>query len=590
MRSRVHGAPVDTARGLRQPLSPGLSSERLTIEIGENPLQSASPVSVPGILETVADAVVVGAGHNGLIAAAYLARSGLRVVVCERREIIGGAVVTEEIVPGFRFSRAAYVLSLLRPVILRELRLAEHGLVLIPRNPSSFTPLLDGRYLLLGPDAELNRREIAKFSRRDAEAFPRYEALLDRVARFVEPLLDAPPPDLAAAAGRERRASLAALLGLAWRGLRLGRHLPSFLELLVAPAGRILERWFESEPLKATLATDAIIGALASPSTPGSAYVLLHHVMGGAEGARGLWWYVRGGMGSLSAAIASAARAAGARIETGRAVARIIVRDGRAAGVSLADGTEIRARAVLSSADPRVTFLSLAPPESLPDDFRAHIAALDFSSGVTKINLALERLPSFRSLPGHEPGPQHHGTVHFAGSLAEIENAYRDALAGRASTRPLIEATLPSALDPTLAPPGRHVMSLFVQYTPYSLAEGSWDDPGRKEAFCDRVLRVIEEHAPGFSASVIGRDILSPLDLERVFGLTGGNIFHGAMTLDQLFSMRPAAGWARYRTPLPGLYLCGSGAHPGGGVLGAPGRNAARVVLADWRRGGIKGP
>jgi phytoene dehydrogenase-like protein len=326
-----------------------------------------------------------------------------------------------------------------------------------------------------------------------------------------------------------------------------------------------------------------------SPSTPGSGYVLFHHVMGETEGARGVWGYVRGGMGALSGAIAAAARAAGARLETGRGVERIIVEDGRARGVVLHGGSEVRARLVLSNADPRATFLGLLPPECLPAGFRSRIEALDFSSPVTKINVALDRLPSFSALPGDAPGPQHRGTVHFTENVEEIEAAYRDAAAGRPSRRPVIEATIPSALDPGLAPAGRHVLSLFVQYTPYDLASGSWDEPGLKEEFADRVFAVIEEFAPGFTRSVIARDVLSPLDLERIFGLSGGNIFHGAMRLDQLFWLRPAAGWSRYRTPVEGLYLCGAGAHPGGGVLGAAGRNAARVAIADWRRAGRRG-
>lgn len=530
------------------------------------------------------DAVIIGAGHNGLVAAAYLARAGLKVLVLERREVVGGAAVTEEILPGFKFSRAAYVLSLFRAEIIRELCLADHGFSVIPRNPSSFTPLLDGRFLLLGPDPGLNHREITKFSPRDAEAFPQYEATLDRITRFVEPVLDMAPPDLAATGWRERAETIGDLARLVWRAVKLGRDLLPLLEMCVAPASRILDRWFESEPLKSTLATDAIIGAMVSPSTPGSGYVLLHHVIGQTDGVRGVWGYVRGGMGSLAQAIAGAARAHGATILTGRPVAKILTEADGAKGVILEDGTTIRARVVLSSADPKVTFLNLLPAESLPGKFRDRISSMDFSSGVTKINVALDRLPSFRAYPGHAPGPQHYGTIHLVSAMEEIEGAYRDALAGRPSTRPVIEMTLPSSLDPTLAPPGKHVMSLFVQYTPYTLAQGTWDDPGITEAFADRVFRIIEEFAPGFTASVLARDILSPLDLERIFGLTGGNIFHGAMGFDQLFWLRPAPGWSRYRTPIANLYLCGAGAHPGGGIIGAAGRNAALAVLADLRR------
>jgi phytoene dehydrogenase-like protein len=543
----------------------------------------------PTTTSKIWDAIVIGGGHNGLIAAAYLARAGLDVIVLERRSMVGGCTVTEEIVPGYKFSRASYVNSLLRPDIIRDLRLKDHGFHLYPRTPSSFTPLLNGGHLTLGPDAESNTREIAKFSRHDAEAFPRYEAMLDRFARFLEPSLDAPPPDLASDSWLERWHSVLELGKIGIGALRLGTSLPSMVELLTAPARRILERWFESEPLRGTLATDAIIGAMASPSTPGSGYVLFHHVMGESDGARGVWAYVRGGMGALADAIASAARSHGVHIETDRSVAKILVEDGAAAGVALEDGTELRGRRVLSGVDPRWTFLSFLDQNDLPVDFRRHFETWDFSSAVTKINVAVDRIPVFSALTSdglsaHRVGPQHHGTIHMNSTMHEIEDAYADAVNGRNSTRPIIEMTIPSALDDSLAPEGHHVISLFVQYTPYNLREGSWEDPATREVFADRVFDCIEEYAPGFKASVIGRDVLSPLDLERVFGITGGNIFHGSMSLDQLFWLRPVAGWARYRTPVKRLYLCGAGAHPGGGVLGAPGRNAARVALADSLR------
>ncbi len=535
-------------------------------------------------LPRAVDAIVIGGGHNGLVAAAYLARAKLSVAVLERRHLLGGAAVTEEIVPGFKFSRAAYVNSLFRPQIIRDLELKSHGFTMLPRNPSSFTPCADGRHLFLGPDSALNHREISKFSTRDAEALGSYEALLEKAARFAEPILEKAPPNLGEGSWIEKLESLKELASLGWGALKLGKDLPLVLELLTAPARKVLDRWFESEPLRGTLATDAIIGAMVSPSTPGSGYVLLHHVMGETDGARGVWGYVQGGMGMLAEAIGRAARKAGAQIFTGIAVSRVLVENGKARGCVLDDGTEIQARLVLSNADPRVTFLQLTPRESVTGDLVKRIESMDFSSAVTKINLALDRLPSFKALPGHDPSPQHRGTVHIVSTLEEIEAAYRDACAGRPSARPVIEMTLPTSLDPSLAPSGKHVASLFVQYTPYRLAEGSWDDPGRKDAFADRVFKVIEEFAPGFTRSVIARDILSPLDLERIFGLTGGNIFHGSMSLDQLFWLRPAPGWARYRTPVKGLYLCGSGAHPGGGVLGAPGRNAAMAAIEDTRR------
>lgn len=519
------------------------------------------------------DAIVIGAGHNGLVAAATLARAKLRVLVLERRPVIGGATVTEEIIPGYRFSRLSYVNSLFRPEIARELRLDRHGLELLPRNPSSFTPLPDGRSLLLGPDPALNAREIAKFSARDADAFPRYEAALERLARFVEPLLDEPPVD---PASRRLRDRLEALRLLA-RTRRLGPDLYRLVRMIAAPANALLDEWFESEPLKATLATDAIIGAMASPSTPGTAYVLFHHVMGETQGARGVWAYIRGGMGSLASALASAARELGVEIRTESPVARILTDGDRVTGVATMKGDEHRAPLVLSSADPHVTFLKLVEPSVLPEDFRSRIESLDFTSAVFKLNVALDGVPEFRAAPGKEAGPWLRGTIHIAPDRDYIERAYDDARRGRPSEQPVLECTIPSVIDDSLAPPGKHVLGMFVQYAPNRLAEGTWDDA--KAPFVERCLGVLEEYAPGVRSRIVGIDALSPLDLEREFSLTGGNIFHGAMTLDQLAFLRPAPGWSRYRTPVFGLLLCGAGAHPGGGVIGAAGRNAAREAL-----------
>ena len=523
------------------------------------------------------DVVIVGAGHNGLVAAAYLARAGLRVLVLEARERVGGACVTEETWPGFRVSTAAYVCSLLRPAIVRELELKRHGFALLPRNPSSFTPLPDGRSLLLGPDPALNRREVAKFSARDAERLPAYEAMLDRVARWFEPLLDETPPDPWSLRPRD----LWQLGRIGWGFLRLGEDGPRAVEILTGAARALLDRWFESEPLKATLATDAIIGAMASPSTPGTAYVLFHHVMGECDGARGVWGYVRGGMGALSEALASAARASGAEIRTRAPVARILVQGGRAAGVVLGDGAELPARRVASSADARRTFLGMVGAEHVPPGFAEAVRAIDYASASCKINVALGELPDFRALPGTSPGPQHRGTIHLAPSLDDIERAFDDAKYGRPSRAPILECTLPSVVDPSVAPAGRHLMSIFVQYAPYRLAEGTWAE--RREAFADRCFELLEEYAPNFRRSVLAREILSPVDLEERFGLTGGNIFQGAMTLGQLFFLRPVPRYADYRTPIRGLYLCGAATHPGGGVMGACGRNAAREILRDVR-------
>jgi phytoene dehydrogenase-like protein len=526
----------------------------------------------------VHDVVVIGAGHNGLVAAAYLARAGQRVLVLEARDVVGGACVTEETWPGYKVSTAAYVASLVRPEIVRELELARHGYALLRRDPSSFTPLPDGRSLLLGPDAARNRAEVAKLSPRDAERLPEYEGMLERVAAFVEPLLDEAPPNLWPLRARDvwRLARTGA------RFLRLGRDAARAVEILAAPARAVLDRWFESDALKATLATDAIIGAMASPSTPGTAYVLFHHVMGECDGARGVWGYVRGGMGALSEALAAAARSHGAEIRTGAPVATVLVRDGRAEGVALADGTEIRARRVASGVDANVTFLRLVGERHLPADFVEAVRGIDYSSGSLKINVALAALPDFTAMRGSAPGPQHRGTIHVAPTLDYLEAAFDDARAGAPSRAPILECTIPSVVDPTVAPPGRHVMSMFVQYAPYALRGARWED--EKERFADRCFDVLEEYAPGFRSSVVAREVLTPADLERRFGLTGGNIFQGAMTPPQLFSLRPVAGWADYRTPVRGLYLCGAATHPGGGVMGACGRNAAREILRDVRR------
>jgi phytoene dehydrogenase-like protein len=523
------------------------------------------------------DAIIIGAGHNGLVAAGYLARAGLRVLVLERRHVVGGACVTEETFPGFKVSTAAYVNSLFHKAIVRDLRLAGYGYQVLARDPSSFTPFPDGRSLLMGPDADLTRKEIAKFSVRDAERYPHYEAMLERVADVIEPTLTLSPPDLL----KPRLRDLHRLFSLGRAFRRLGPGAGEAVEILTGAARTILDRWFESEQLKATLATDAIIGAMASPSMPGTAYVLFHHVMGETEGKRGVWGYVRGGMGGLTQALAAAARDLGATIRCGAEVARILVRDGAAVGVALAGGEEYHAPIVASNADARVTFLRLLDARALPADFVAAVERIGYESASLKINVALAEVPSFLALPGSGPGPQHRGTIHICPDQDYIERAFDDAKYGRPSARPVLECTIPSVVDPTVAPPGRHLMSMFVQYAPYALREGSWDD--QREAFADRCFDLLEEYAPGFKRSVLARQVLTPLDLERIFNLTGGNIFHGAMTPSQLFAFRPVPGYARYRTPIRGLYLCGAAAHPGGGVMGTPGLNAAREILGRRR-------
>jgi phytoene dehydrogenase-like protein len=519
--------------------------------------------------------IVIGAGHNGLVTAAYLARARLRVLVVERRELVGGACVTEELWPGFKVSTASYVNSLLRPEIIRDLDLRRHGFEMLPRNPSSFTPFPDGRSLLMGPDPELNRREIGKFSTRDAEALPRYEAMLERVAAFIEPTLLQVPPD----PWSSRLGDLWELGKLAWRFRKLGADGRTAIDILTGAARPILDRWFESEQLKATLATDAIIGAMASPSMPGTAYVLFHHVMGECNGVRGVWGYVRGGMGGITQALAAAARQYGAEIRCNAAVDRILTRDGEATGVVLADGTGFAAPRVVSNADAHVTFLKLMDAKELPAEFVEAVRRIDYTSPSLKINVALSEVPNFTALPGAEPGPQHRGTIHIAPDLDYMERAYDDAKYGRPSQAPILECTIPSTVDPTVAPPGRHLMSMFIQYAPTVLRDAHWDDV--KEAFADRCFDLLNDYAPNFRRSVIERQVLSPVDIERRFGLTGGNIFQGAMTLGQLFFLRPVPGYANYRTPIRGLYLCGAATHPGGGVMGACGYNAARVILRD---------
>jgi phytoene dehydrogenase-like protein len=523
------------------------------------------------------DAIVIGAGHNGLVAACYLARARRRVLVLERRPVVGGACVTEEIFPGFKVSTAAYVASLFRKEITRDLHLADYGFEVLPRNPSSFTPYLDERFLLLGPDPALTRAEIAKFSASDAARYPGYEVMLERVAAVVEPWLTATPPDLL----RPGIRGVVQLLALGRSLRRLGPAAAELVEILTGPATAVLDRWFESVELKATLATDAIIGAVASPSMPGTAYVLLHHVMGETAGTRGVWGYVRGGMGGLSEALARAARDLGVEIRCEAEVARILVRGGRAVGVALAGGDEYRAPVVASNADARVTFTRLLDPEALPPEFLAAVGRISYASASLKINVALAELPSFRACPGTRPGPQHRGTIHICPDLDYIERAYDDAKYGRPSAHPVLECTIPSVVDSTVAPPGRHLMSIFVQYAPYTLRGATWEAIG--DGFADRCFDLIDEYAPNFRRSVLARQVLTPLDLERTFNLTGGNIFQGAMIPSQLFSLRPVPGWAGYRTPVEGLYLCGSAAHPGGGVTGAPGWNAAREILRARR-------
>lgn len=532
------------------------------------------------------DCIIIGGGHNGLVAAAYLAKAGRKVCVLERRHVLGGCAATEELWPGYKVSTAAYVISLFQMQILRELRLKEYGLTILPRSPSSFTPLPDGRSLLMGPDAALCQREIGKFSMRDAAAYPRYEALLERVAATLEPVLGEAAPDPLPLPTSWRKIGIGKRLRDAKKVLdmhqamkSLGADLPEAVELLTGAARPILERWFETDVLRATLATDAIIGAFTSISSPGSAYVLLHHVMGEAGGARGVWGYVQGGMGGLSAALAAACVDLGVEIRRESPVHAIHTDKHGACGVGLEDGSQLSSRVVASSVDAHLTFERLLAPDVLPEEFRQAVARIDYSSASAKVNLALSEPPRFTCVPTEGVGPYHHGTMHIGPSLAYLERAYDDAKYGRPSEKPILECTMATSVDSSIAPPGKHILSMFVQFAPYQLAAGNWDD--LRESFGDRCVETLAEYAPNIPGAIEHRQVLTPLDLERTFGITGGNIMQGAMPMHQLYFFRPVAGWADHRTPVPGLYLCGAASHPGGGVMGACGRNAATEILRD---------
>jgi len=519
------------------------------------------------------DAIVIGGGHNGLTAAAYLARAGRKVLVLERRHVVGGAAVTEEVFPGFKFSVCSYVVSLLRPEIIRDLDLPRHGLEILPLD-GTFTPMPNGDYLWRVNDHAKTQREIRRHSKLDAEAYDEYGKAMVEMARFVKPILNMTPPDPLSLNPRELMKLL--FLGRRFRGLAdVDRY--NQVQLMTMSAVDFLDQWFETDVLKATMSASGIIGTFLGVRSPGTAYVLLHHYMGEIDGAFRSWGFARGGTGAISNAIAAAAREAGVEIRTEAAVARIAVTSGEASGVVLANGDEIHAGMVLSSVDPNLTFLKFVDAKELPEDFVEEVRRYKFRGSSGKVNMALDALPNFTCLPGE--GPHLRGALSISPSVDYMERAYDQAKYGEFSRRPYIDMVIPTLTDPSVAPPGKHILSCFVQYAPYKLASGRWDE--QREAFGDTVVDTIAEYAPNIRDIILHRQVLTPLDLERDFGLTEGNIFQGELTLEQLFFARPVPGWAQYETPIRKLWMCGSATHPGGGIMGAPGRNAALRVLGQ---------
>jgi phytoene dehydrogenase-like protein len=532
------------------------------------------------------DALIIGGGHNGLVCAAYLAASGLKVTVLERRDVVGGAAVTEEFHPGFRNSVAAYTVSLLNPKVITDLELHRFGLRVVERRASNFLPTADGRYILTG--GERTQAEVAKFSNRDAARLGAYGEKLEAIADVLRDLVLTTPPNALEGSWREVVPELLRAAKVGGRVRRLDMELRrELLALFSMSAGDYLDNWFESDPIKAVYGFDGIVGNYASPYTPGSAYVLLHHVFGEVNGKRGAWGHAIGGMGAITQAMAKSASARGVTIRTGTPVREVLVESGRAVGVITEAGETLRANAVISNLNPRLLYTKLIDPAALPADFLEHMSHYRCGSGTFRMNVALSELPDFTCLPGKSTGDHHTAGIIIAPTLKYMERAYFDAREHGWSRAPIVELVIPSTLDDSLAPAGQHVASMFCQHVAPTLPDGqSWDQ--HREGVADLMIDTVNQYAPNFKASVLGRQIMSPLDLERTFGLVNGDIMHGVLSLDQLFSARPMLGYGNYRGPLGGLYMCGAGTHPGGGVTGAPGHNAAREIIADFRRGRVR--
>jgi phytoene dehydrogenase-like protein len=512
------------------------------------------------------DAIIIGAGHNGLVAAGYLARAGKKVMVLEQRDRVGGACTLEEPFPGFTMSPCAYVVSLLRPEIIRDLELHRYGFDAYVKDPQMFVPYPDGKYLFLRASTEKTIEGIRELSAHDAEAYPKFLRFFERASEILNPILLEEPPSVADLAARFR-----------------GEDEEIYRYLMFGNLYGMLADYFESDYLRAAFAGQGVIGSFIGPKTPGSVYVMWHHMFGEVNGEQGMWGYVRGGMGRISFAMATSAEAHGAIIRTNTPVAKLLVHNGRAEGVRLENGEEIRAKAVLSNADPKRTFFNFCADADLNKGFLKRIERFKTDSAVIKVNVALKELPSFKCIPGTTPGLQHAGSCEISPTPDWVQGAYEDAAHGELSKKPYIEAYMQSSTDPTVAPKGYHTISMFCQYAPYHLKGREWSEDVKNE-MADRIFAVMDEFAPNFSAAVIDRQVLGPHDIEQRYGMANGNIFHGEITPDQLFSLRPTPECARYRTPIDGLYLCGSGVHPGGGVMGAPGHNAAKALLSDWEK------